>query len=206
MTTLREAAQATADIVPCVCHATKNPPCHACRLQTALSLPDPGGWAAGAEAMREAAILRAEAEEELDGEIPENVRNATYRDPAGALRGAVRATKRGIVAGLRALPVPPATTAPEAGTYEWQDSTGKRTTIRASESRPVAVTLAAPEAKPAESEAVREIVTYAREQYRVRSEINAGAEGHTYENGWCDALAAILTLAGAPVEPEETQR
>jgi hypothetical protein len=51
----------------------------------------------------EEAIHVAETEEEVDGEIPEAVRNATYRDPAGALRGVVRATKRGIVARLRAL-------------------------------------------------------------------------------------------------------
>lgn len=63
------------------------------------------GFRAGAEWMREQAALRAEAEEELEGPIPEAIRNITFHDPAGSLRGAVRATKKGIAAGIRSLPV-----------------------------------------------------------------------------------------------------
>jgi hypothetical protein len=43
---------------------------------------------------------------------------------------------------------------------------------------------------------IRAVMDFAHEQYRLRAEVNAGAEGHTYENGWCDALAGVLEVMG----------
>lgn len=118
MTPLREAAQALVTFVDdggAVPDAARI----FADLRAALTRPDPDRWAEGAEAMREAAIQRAEAEEECPGDIPDSLRQKTLRNPAAALRAAVRSTKIGIVDGIRALPVPPATTrAPEAKTAE----------------------------------------------------------------------------------------
>lgn len=54
------------------------------------------------------------------------------------------------------------------------------------------------------------LVEWMREQWRLRAEINAGAEGHTYENGWCDALDGVAERLGievgrlrAPAPPAE---
>lgn len=64
------------------------------------------------EAALEEAAKRAEAEEELNGPMPEAVAYAVQRDPINALRGAVRATKKGIAAGIRSLKGQPTPAAP----------------------------------------------------------------------------------------------
>jgi hypothetical protein len=46
---------------------------------------------------------------------------------------------------------------------------------------------------------IRDVLDFAHKEYAIRSEINDGAEGHTYENGWCDALAGVLDAMGLDV-------